>query len=250
MRIAYTNLIDAGSAPTTLTEDLLYPEENLQNQRLAKRWRSTDPSAQTIVCNLGSAQAVNTIAILGHNISSAATLTIEAHTSDSWGSPSYTTSLTYTAGAILKYLSAAQTYQYWRFTVDDGSNADGYVEVGRFWLGDYISIDPSSLYGFTVTKRRSDQVVYGRDRQKFATEGVGWRRFSFSFPRTGGTALTNVLTMIDTVGAHGSVIFSNFDSIRTYEIVEPCLCSIVGDVTFSHARFQKYRYSMVLEEDR
>lgn len=250
MRIAYTNRIAAGSVPTTLTEDLLYPEENLHNQRLAKRWRSTDASAQTVVCNLASAQAVNTIAILGHNISSSATLTIEAHTSDSWGAPSYTTSLTYNAAAILKFLDASQTYQYWRYTIDDSTNSDGYVEVGMLWLGTYLTIDPSSLDAFTVTKRRSDQSIYGRDRQKFATEGVGWRQFDLSFPRTGGTALTDVLTMIDTVGLHSSVIFCNFDSLRTYELVEPVYCSIVGEVPFSHARNMHFTWALQLEEDR
>lgn len=250
MRIAYTNLIDSGSAPTTLTEDLLYPEENLQDQRLASKWRSTDASAQTIVCNLGSAQAVNTIAVLGHNLSGSASITIEAATADSWASAPWSTSLTYATGAILKYLSASQTYQYWRFTLDDATNSDGYVEAGRVWLGTYLELDPSSLLNFTVTKRRSDTVVYGRDRQKYATQGVGWREFNLSFPRTSGTALTNVLGMIDTVGSWDSVIFSNFNTDRSYEIVEPCYCSIVGDVPFSHAKFMEFTYTLTLEEDR
>ena len=250
MRIAYANLIDAGSAPTALTADLLYPVENMQNQRLAKRWRSTDPSAQTIVVNLGSAQAVDTVAILGHNLSGSAAVTIEAHTSDSWGTPALSAiTLVYNAGAILKYLAAAQTFQYWRFILDDPTNTDGYVEVGRPWLGEYLAIDPSSLDAFTVTKKRSDTVTYGRDRQKYATEGVGWRNFNLSFPRTSGSALTAILTMYDTVGNHGSVIFSNFDSLRIYPLVEPCYSSIVGEIDFSHKRNMKFTWGITLEED-
>ncbi len=117
-------------------------------------------------------------------------------------------------------------------------------------MGTRIAIDPSSLYNFSVSKRRSDTVTHGRDRQKYATEGVGWRRFSLSFPKTGGSALTNVLTMYDTVGNHSSMIFSNFDTTRSYEIVEPCYCSIVGGLTFAHARAQKYTWNLELEEDR
>ena len=250
MRIAYTNLIDAGSAPTALTTDLLYPVENMQNQRLAKRWRSTDPSAQTIVVNLGSAQAVDTVAILGHNLSGSAAVTIEAHTSDSWGTPALSAiTLVYNAGAILKYLAAAQTFQYWRFILDDPNNTDGYVEVGRPWLGTYLAIDPSSLDAFTVTKKRSDTVTYGRDRQKYATEGVGWRNFNLSFPRTSGSALTAIQTMYDTVGNHGSVIFSNFDELRTWELVEPLYCSIVGEIDFSHKRNMKFTYNLSMEEN-
>jgi len=251
MRIAYINLIDSGSAPTALTADLLYPVANMQNQRLSKRWRSTSPTAQTIVVNLGSAQAVDTVAILGHNLSGSAAVTIEAHTSDSWGTPALSAiTLTYDAGAILKYLTAAQTFQYWRFILDDPNNTDGYVEVGRPWLGEYLAIDPSSLDSFTVTKKRSDTVTYGRDRQKYATEGVGWRQFDLSFPRTGGTSLTSILTMVDTVGNHSSLIFSNFNELRTFEIVEPCYVSLTSDVAFQHTHFMKFTYNLTLEEDR
>ena len=250
MRIAYTNLIDSGSAPTALTENSAYLTSSLQNQRLAKTWRSTSPTAQTIVCNLGSALAVNTIAVLGHNLSGSAAVTVEAHASDSWGAPSFTTSMTYNSAAILKFLASNETYQYWRFTLDDATNSDGYVEAGRIWLGTYLTIDPSSLLNFTVIKRRSDTVVYGRDRQKYATEGVGWREFNLSFPRTSGTALTSVLTMYDTVGNHSSVIFCNFDTSRAYEIVEPCYCSIVGEMDFRHTRHMRFDWSLTLEEDR
>ena len=251
MRIAYSNLIDAGTAPTALTTDLLYPVANLQNQRLAKRWRSTTPTAQTIVVNLGSAQAVDTLAVLGHNLSGSATVIVEAHTSDSWGTPALSAiSLAYNAGAILKYLAAAQTYQYWRYTLDDATNSDGYVEAGRIWLGTFLVIDPSSLDAFTVTKKRSDTVTYGRDRQKYATEGVGWRQFDLSFPRTGGTSLTAVQTMYDTVGNHGSLIFSNFDSLRTFDLVEPVYCSIVGEIDFNHGGFMQFLWGIQLEEDR
>lgn len=250
MRVAYTNLIDAGTA-AALTEDLLYPVANLKNGRLAKRWRSTAGTAQTVVCDLGAAATVNTVAILGHNISSASTLTIEAHTSDSWGTPALSAiTLTHQAGAILRFFASAGVFRYWRFTLDDGTNGDGYVEAGRLWLGEYVAINPSSLDTFSVTKKRGDTVTYGRDRQKFATEGVGWRQFDLSFPRTSGSALTAVQTMYDAVGNHSSLIFCNFDSLRTYDLVEPCYCSIVGDIGFQHKQHMKFEWRMKLEEDR
>lgn len=250
MRIAYKNLIDAGSAPTASTTDLLYPVENLQNQRLSKRWRSTAPTAQTIVVNLGSAQAVDTVAILGHNLSGSAAVTIEAHTSDLWTAPALSAiTLTYSEGAILRYFGSAATFQYWRFILDDPSNADGYVEVGRPWLGTFLAINPSSLDAFTVTKKRSDTVTYGRDRQKYATEGIGWREFNLSFPRTSGSALTAIQTMYDTVGNHGSMIFSNFDERRDFPIVEPCYASILGEIDFHHGGFMQFLWGIILEED-
>jgi hypothetical protein len=250
VRIAYDNLIDSATAPTALTEDILYPIENVQNQRLAKKYRTTDLTAQTVVVDLASAQDVDTIAVLEHNMTASSSTTIEAHTADSWTSPSFTTTLTYNSGPILKYLSSAESYRYWRFTFDDQTNTDGYIAMGRLWLGTYLTIDPSSLLNFSVTKKRSDTVTYGRDRQKYATEGVGWRSFRLSFPRSSQAMVESLLTMIDTVGAHGSVIFSNFDTDRSYTIVEPCYCSVVGEVTFRHTRRMRFEYSLELEEDR
>ncbi len=250
MRVAYVNLVDTADSVTPLTNDLLFPIENTQNQRLSKRWRSTARTAQTVVVDLGSAKDVDTLAILGHSLSSSVALTVEAHTSDSWGAPDFTTSLSFNTGAILKYLAAAETFRYWRYTLDDASASNAYVEVGRLWLGERITIDPSSLLGFTVTKRRSDTVVTGRDRQKYSTEGVGWRAFQFSFPRTKVTMLNTIQTLYDTVGLHSSFIFSNFDTARDYTIVDPVYVSFTGDVAFNHTRSQKYQYSLSFEEDR
>ena len=250
MRISYTNHIDSATAPTCLTTDLLYPASNMQNQRLSKRWRSTSATGQTIIIDLGSPKAVNTIALFGHGFTTSATLSINGNAANSWTAPSVVTSLTALTGPILKYLAASVTYRYWRFNLSDTSAANAYIELGRPWLGEYLTIDPASLDTFTVSKRRSDTVTYGRDRQKYATQGVGWRSFSLSFPKTGGAMLNAIQTMYDTVGNFNSVIFSNFDSSRSYPIVEPVYASIVGDIDFAHTRAQKYTYSLTLEEDR
>lgn len=249
MRIAYLNLFDSATAVTASSEDILYPVENLDSPRLAKEYRTEDASAQTIVVDLGAAQDVDTIAIISHNISASADTVIEANASDAWGSPSFTTSLTWQSGMILKYLSSAESYRYWRFSVDDGTNADGYVSIGKLWLGERIQITPTSLLNFSVRKVRDDVVVYGRGRQKYANAGEGWRRFDLRFPRTRTTTLSAIQTMYDTVGNHTSVIFSNFDTIRDYEIVEPCYCSIVGDLDFSHRRGMQFEYTLRFEED-
>lgn len=249
MRIAYSNLVDDATL-TASSEDSRYPVENVQNQRLGKPWRTLVATGVTCVVNLGSALDVTTIAIAGHAFTGSAAVTIEANASDSWGSPSFSTSLTILDGVILKFLAAAQTYQYWRFVIgDDGATVD-YLDIGRLWLGEYIQLTPSSTYDFKVSKKRSDMVSYGRGRQKFATIGVGWREFDLSFRSMEGTALTEVQTMYDSVGKHSSIIFCNFDSLRDYELVEPCYCSIENDIEFGHARYQRYDWSLRLTEDK
>jgi hypothetical protein len=249
MRIAYFNRINALSAAsiTASTEDLLYPASNLLSQRLAKPFRTQHASAQTVVIDFGTAVTIDVAAILGHNVTSAATMTIEANATDSWGAPSATASLTWDSGIILRYLASAETFRYWRFAVDDSAN--DYISIGALWLGEYVSIDPSSTTNFSVTKVRDDTVVYGRGRQKYANEGEGWRKFDLRFPVTDGTALTVIETMYDTVGNHTPLIFANFDELRTYPLVEPCYCSLSGDLKFEHRGYMGFEFALSMEED-
>lgn len=248
MRIAYVNLVDSATL-TESDEDLVYPVENVQNQRLAKAWRTTVLTGITVVADLGGTAAVTMAAIIGHNLTSAATLTISGNTASSFVSPAFTTSMTAVDGLILKYFDQ-QDLRYWQWSIDDDANSDGYIEIGRLWAGVYWQVDPSSTLDFTVTKKRSDTVVHGRGRQKYATQGVGWRAFELSFEYISGTALTSVQTFYDTVGMHSSFVFSNLNTSLDYDIVLPCYCSLSDDIGFRHRRFMSFDYKISFEEDR
>jgi len=248
MRIAYVNRIDSATL-TPVSEDLIFPVENVQVQRLAKRWRTTGLTGISVVADLGGTASVMMAAIIGHNLTTSATLMVSGNTANSFVSPAFTTSMTALSGMVLKYFGAAQELRYWQFTIEDPTNSTAYVDIGRLWLGDYWQVDPSSNVDFSVTKRRSDIVTYGRGRQKYATEGVGWRAFDLSFDNVSGSALTAVQTMYDTVGMHTSFIFSNFDELRTYPLVEPVYCSIVGEIGFQHKRYMAFGYRLSIEED-
>jgi hypothetical protein len=250
MRIAYHNEIDAlaTSSLTALTSDANYPISNVQDQRLKTVWHSTSDSAQTVIINMGSAVPITTAAVMGHNLTASALTTIAGGTSASVFTTAQT--ITYNSDMMLKFFTAAKTFQYWKFSINNPTNPDTYLSIGRLWLGTYITVDPSALTDFTVSKLRSDNVRYGRSRQKFASIGVGWRKFELSFPKTGGTMLTAIQTMYDTVGKHSSLIFCNFDTDVSYPIVYPCYCSIQEDLEFNHQGRMKFDYSLVLEEDK
>jgi hypothetical protein len=191
---------------------------------------------------------VNTAAILGHNIKSGTTVKIQANNSDVWGDPELSETFTYVASdaTILRFLDEVKVYKYWRFSFTGQAS----VEAGRLWLGEYMTINPASLLDFTVTKKRSDVVIYGRDRQKFANPGVGWRRFSLKFPASDKAMIYKVEQMYDAVGQHTSFIFCNFDTSREWPLVEPVYCSFDNDLDFTHTQRQKYSYTLNIEEDK
>jgi hypothetical protein len=189
---------------------------------------------------------VNTVAIMGHNILPGTQVKIQANNSDNWGDPEVDEVLTVNRDTILKFLTSTATYKYWRFYF----YGQGSIEAGRLWLGEYETIDPSSLVDFKVSKKRSDIVSYGKDRQKYATPGYSWRRIELSFPPTEETMIKRVSDLYDAVGNHSSLIFCNFDTIRDYQLVEPMYCSIDGEVGFDYGKRMLATYSLNIEEDR
>lgn len=245
MRIAYNNLLDSATL-TELTQVAGYAAENVQNPRLSVKWKTSSATTQTMIVDLGSAMDIKVMAILSHNIASTATVVVNANTSDSWGSPAQTNAVTWNSGAMLTFVST-QTYRYWRFSFTGLTQA---LQIGRLWLGTYVTITPSSLLDFTVTKKRDDIINYGKGRQKYSTSGnVSWRKFSFTFPPTAEATLLLVQALYDSIGNHGNLIFCNFDDLRTYSLVDPVYCSIVGDIGFSHNKGMKFGYRLELEED-
>jgi hypothetical protein len=191
---------------------------------------------------------VNTAAILGHNIKAGCTVKIQANNTNEWSYPAVSETFSYVTPdkMILKFLASTYTYKYWKFTF----SGMGAIQIGRMWLGKYLQINPSSLDNFTVNKKRSDTVLYGRNRQKYASPGIGWREFNLSFPKSDTNMMYNLETMYDQVGNHSSFIFCNFDSLRDYQIVDPCYCSLDGGIDFNHIGQQNYNYSLKLSEDK
>lgn len=252
MRIIYNNLIDSleASAVSVYSETAPYVVTNVQDERLTKKWRSDDTSNQTVIFDLGATTSTTIFAILSHNISASAVTTIvgndEIGSSMTWMVTGQSTvqTITYNSGIMLNFSSL--TNRYYKFEISGQST---YTEIGRLWIGNYIDINPSSLLDFKVIKKRNDVVVYGKNRQKYGSPGNGWRRFEFSFPRTEGTTLSAIQTLYDTVGNYSSIIFCNFDTIRDYDIVEPCYCSIDGELEFTHTERMRYEYNLNLEED-
>lgn len=245
MRVAYTNLLDSATL-TPLSETAGYVVENVQDQRLSVKWVSTTATTQTVIVDLGAATSITVMAILGHNIASTSTVVVNANTADSWGAPAVTNSITWNVGPMLKFVSS-QNYRYWRFSFSGLTTS---AQIGRLWLGTYVTIDPSSLLSFPVTKRRDDINTYGKGRQKYSTSGgVTWRKVSMSFPASQEATLQIIQNLYDAVGTYKSFIFCNFDDLRTYSLVDPMYCSITGDIQFTHTSNMRFEYQIDLEED-
>jgi hypothetical protein len=255
MRIAYNDFVAPllSGAIVGSTVNASFPEINTADQRLATVYRSTAVTAQTVTIDLGSAQGIAVAAIIAHNFTSSATVVIAGNNSNSWGSPAFTASMSLNnaVGMIILYLGSVQTYEFWQFQISDPTNPAGYLQIGRLWLSNYVQVSPSSLLDFTVTKKRTDRVVHGRGQQKFASLGSGWKYITLNFPASNYSMVDSMSQLHDAVGLHDSFIFCNFDTLRTYPLVDPLYCSFDGDLVFTaDTDAFRFSYTVNIQEER
>lgn len=247
MRTIYNNLIDVNTI-TPSTEDSDYPASNLQEIHLTSTWRTTALTAQTLVINAGSGNVMsaNCIVIANHNLSGSASISIQAATADSWGSPAASAAVAWRDGIIVFYFASDLSFQYYRLLLDDQANTDGYLEMGRVSLAEFMEFDPSSISNFVIEDVRTDSVADTITNQMYADQGVGYRTFEYRFPHTSFTNFDKVRTLWDTVGRHKPFFFMNFTSRFTE--IEPAYVRLEGDLTEKINPNLFWEYSLSMRE--
>jgi hypothetical protein len=134
INLAFFNRVDSATI-TASSEVASLPAANVAQAWRSKPWRSTGCASEWIKFDFGSAQAVRALVFVGHNLTSGATIKIQANATDAWGSPSIDLALTYHAANVVYLWSSDQTFRYWRITIVDAANPEGFVELGRVFLG-------------------------------------------------------------------------------------------------------------------
>lgn len=184
--IGYPNRIDGatlsgGSWVSTL------PQSNIKDRRLSKLARTTSAGV-TFTIDLGSAKTVGIFGIAAHNFSETSTVRLEGDDSSGFSS------LNYDSGAISPYPSGAipqelleweddnfwlgtispeaiagyrapfilvlpskPVLRYWRVTITDSSNPDGYTQMGRVFIGDAWTAEYN--YSFNSSLSFNDPTV-------------------------------------------------------------------------------------------
>ena len=155
------------------------PDDNAVHDFVAKKWRTTADTGQWIKFDMATATKIKMLAIFGHNLTSGAAVTLQGNATDSWGPPSYTKALTWNEKAIVEFID--ETYRWWRITIEDGSNPDGYIEIGRICAGEYI--EPDVNVNEEVQKRIVDPsfIQESEGRQGYAVEKNAYRTYDVMF---------------------------------------------------------------------
>jgi len=157
MRLLYnTDTWDAATV-TSSSELGSQPDTNALTDYIGAPWRASGDSAEWIKFDLGGATEITQISLLGLSLTAAATVTVEAHTSDSWGAPDLSQVIAISTDAdsvvyqrLTAYLTANNTKQWWRITFADAANPSGRIVVGRIKGGAYYEVPRNIDEGFFV----------------------------------------------------------------------------------------------------
>ena len=204
-RFLYTFKFDDGTiSSSSEVSDL--PDDNAVDNFVAKVWRTTGDTGQWIKFDLGSTKKITMAAIFGHNLSIGATITLEANSTDSWESPSYSKAMTWNEKAIVEFID--QTYRWWRVTMEDGDNPDGYIEIGRICAGEYI--EPDINVNQDVQKKWIDPSVLQESagRQGYAIDKQEYRVFDIMFTGIPRAQQDQLITMFKSVKNIHMLVFA------------------------------------------
>lgn len=169
--VSYTPALSGGSWEADL------PLTNLQYRRLHKVARSTDALAAStkLRIDLGVARSVGVLALIGHNLSAAATV--------QWkGGTSAGATDVYNPGALAMSFAAvtaenreglnftvvtipatAQSARYWDLDIVDTANPDGYIEIGRLFI--------AGAYTPTINMNVGAKLGLESDTERSITDG-------------------------------------------------------------------------------
>jgi len=226
------------------------------------RWRATALGSANLVVDLGAAFAINLIALLYTNATSAATWRIRGATSEA----NLTAAPGYDSGNIahwpaqtglgdwawthaFKFLTTAQNYQWWRIDITDAANPAGYYQASRLYIA--AAWQPSINISFGASHGWVDPSEHGRSRagQIAVREMNAYRAMNFQLRFQSEAQLFDNAFRLDRLRGRRRDVLVIRDPDTTTRGMDWCICGIVTDVSpIAHPAFDIYEKSYRLEE--
>jgi hypothetical protein len=201
MRITPYNQITSDLTITASSRVLEYPTDNLFDTYGTQVVKFTGKTDEWLVFEKPTFFDFNSIGIVNHNFTAAATITIEAHTSDSWGSPAYTQTLTWKEYLIYEFITAVDTadnYDFVRLRVQDAANTAN-VCFGIVILGDYIQL-PGFSFDVAFTDTNYGVSNTSESGQTDGSSKYTGRQFPVNMGAFSNTQRLAIRTLIETNG--------------------------------------------------
>lgn len=215
MRLSYDNLINDATLASD-NEDGNYPLSGLQDIHLSNVFRFGDTDGGYIDIDLGEAEDVSCIGIIS-NLSVTGSVTLKGNSVESWASPPVEREITIVDRNIMEYFTT-ETYRYWRLEIEDAANPDGYIEVKKVFLGDYIQL-PGVSTDYTFEDNTLSSREFSPTGQPFSVVRPQRTRFDFSFPGMTTDEREEIRTAYRTNGIHTPMWLAVWE--ESFDVQEP-----------------------------
>lgn len=181
MRICYDNEVkNATISAFTENPDYLFSDA-LTDIRVSRVGRTVDVNNEWIKFSFAAAVSASYLIIHSHNISASATIKLQANATDVWTSPSVDLTLTHGEWIVENFTEVS--YQYWRVTIDDPTNTDGYLEISKIFLGTYFQT-PGPSPDSKLNIKTSSTYTKTPTGQLYPNSKIKLKSWGFSFPIT------------------------------------------------------------------
>lgn len=197
IRFMHSNLWDSATV-TASSAATGFPASNTVNRWHTRAWRTTGVASEWIKGDLGAAYGIKCCIIKYHNFTSSAIVKVEASTND-FATTSVTATMPVTSDISVYFFSTAQTYQYWRFTVSDATNTDGYVRMGRIFVGTYWSPSRDAT-AYSISYIDPSDMRYSTGGQLSANVKTKYKQISYQYNFITETDKVSFDSIFSTVG--------------------------------------------------
>ncbi|WP_427500811.1 hypothetical protein ACQE3E_15725 [Methylomonas sp. MED-D] len=187
LMLGYGNLIESSDTLSGGSWSTSFPLANVKNRRLAKVARTVDDATGSSWLNidLGANRTAQCFAAIRTNLSAAGVFRVRAagNGDSTYSVPlydsGYVSAAAFTPDLILG-LAASISARYWRLEIADSSNPDGYIEIGRIFVGPALAPADNMSYGNHIGYRSRSEVVQTQGGAMIGLRRVGQRQFQFA----------------------------------------------------------------------
>jgi len=150
--------------------------------------------------DLGEAKEYDSIALLNHNLTSSATITVYGADDSAFSSNVVSDTLTYNANNIYQFLTTARTKRYIQLRITDKANPSMYVQVGVFVIGKYLETD-RAFGPYSEGEVDETEIEYSPSNNAFVTqERPPLVNYELPFSGLNDTTVTGIRAMLKECG--------------------------------------------------
>lgn len=237
--IAYGNRIDEATLSGGGWNASL-PLANLQNRLIAKVARSSNATlaATKFDIDLGRARRIGMLALIGHNLTVVAKVRIRGDDASDFATPLYDSGWVdvWPAGMIppelleweddnfwlgtlsdqaragyqapfIHRVATLPSLRYWRVEIDDTTNSDGYIQIGRVFLSDVWQPERGPVIGAAQGMEDTSDVMSSLGGSEYFDLGAKPRGHRLTFPAlTKAEAYGRLVDMQNLLGISGEIL--------------------------------------------